>query len=102
MKQKGLMEMDANNAMSIVRLLLLGSTVCFFAIIYYKLRFRGFLTLTTGFSISIVVVVLVELKIIQSWALPYQILTVTLAVMYLASAVLIYNALISFQKDNKN
>ena len=94
--------MDANSVIAIARLTLLMVTVGIFTVIYCKLRFRGFLTLSIGFAASFVVALLLQVGVIKAPEMYYLIITFVIAVMYLASAILIYSALISFQRDKNN
>ena len=90
---------DANSAVAIARFTLLIITISIFLKVYSKLRFSGFITLAVGFAFSAVTLVLVETKTIFPSGPRYEALLIIVALMFLFSALLIYNSTREYFKN---
>jgi len=94
--------MDVNSIMAVIRFILMVATIVVISVIYCKLRFHGFLTLAVGFAFSVITLAAVALGLIPVSGFAYQTLLMVVAVMFLTSALLIYDAFFRFRNETKN
>jgi uncharacterized membrane-anchored protein len=94
------MLINIDDALAIVRFVMMLLTIAFFLIIYFKLRFRGFITLAGACTVTAITLLLVETYIIESTGTTYEVILFIRGILFLASAILIYQALMKFLKNN--
>lgn len=86
----------------LIRIVSIVISILFFGVCYRKLRFKGFILLFVSQLIWLVAVLLIQTGIFVSFSLQYEIILTCVTVLITIGAFLIYNALISFQKEANN
>ena len=84
--------LNANELIAIIRFALLILSIGFFIKIFFKLHFKGFLTLACGLTFSASTFVLVETHSITATGPRYELLLLFVAVMFFLSAAMIYRS----------
>jgi hypothetical protein len=94
--------LDASDIIAIIRFVLFLLAIAFFAKVYTKLKFIGFVTLIIGLIFNAITLVVIETGTIIATGPRYELLLMVSGSVYLLSAILIYKAVRDFEADVPN
>ena len=84
--------MDVSDIIAMVRIVLLIAAIIITLKLYHRLPFKGFLTLSLGFGVRMLTVILIELHMIVATETIAEILLMMVSVLFTISVYMLYRA----------